>query len=228
MSREYKACNALVMLRRTLVAHRLIIRNKPRCRGLRKDATGSETASQRSQIERIESRLPRFLQRIVTPLRQAPISHVTAFVILHEITAVVPLFGLAAAFHYSNWLPPFISEWKWVSDGTEKFGGYLRKRGWITEDKRSGKWWGRGEGSVKIVVEFGAAYAITKALMPLRLLLSAWMTPWFARWTVIPFMGFARRAFGSKKTDVVTKSPAGGTNAVGAGVMPKDPRSSVK
>jgi len=29
--------------------------------------------------------------------------------------------------------------------------------------------------------------------MPVRIVVSAWLTPWFARWTVVPFIGLFRR-----------------------------------
>ncbi|KAI9847931.1 MAG: hypothetical protein M1837_001448 [Sclerophora amabilis] len=97
---------------------------------------------------------PKFLHRYAEPLRRAPVTHITSFLILHEITAIVPLFGLAATFHYTNYLPPYISEGKWVSDGVEKFGNYFRRKGWLgDEGKGKYKWWGRGEGGVRIVVE---------------------------------------------------------------------------
>jgi hypothetical protein len=176
-----------------------------------------------ARISRLESRLPRFLSHILVPLRNAPISHITAFLLLHELTAVIPLFGLAGAFHYYNWLPPYISEWKWVQDGTEKFGKWLRKRGWIEEEKRSGKWFGRGEGSVRIVIELATAYAITKALLPLRLVLSVWATPWFARWTVLPFTGLLRKLFKIQRGGggAANVHAATGTTSLSGGVMPR-------
>ncbi len=52
-------------------------------------------------------------------------------------------------------MPPFIGEGRWVSDGVEKFGDYFRKKGWLgNEKKRRYKWWGRGEGTTRIVVEY--------------------------------------------------------------------------
>jgi hypothetical protein len=105
-------------------------------------------------MEKINSRLPRFLQRFMVPLRNAPVSHITAFLILHELTAVVPLFGLAATFHYTQWMPPYISEGKLVSQGVEKFGNYFRRKGWLgDEDAGRYKWWGRGEGGIRVVTE---------------------------------------------------------------------------
>ena len=110
----------------------------------------------RSRIVRITSRLPKFLQGYTTPLINAPLTHISAFLFLHELTAVIPLFGLAATFHYTRWMPPFISEGKWVSDGVEKFGNYFRRKGWLGEEgkARRYRWWGRGEGGTRIVVEY--------------------------------------------------------------------------
>lgn len=85
-----------------------------------------------------------------------------------------------------------------------------------------GSWWGSGEGAVRIVVELATAYAITKALLPFRLVVSIWATPTFARWTVLPVTTWAKRLFG--RTKMQGKSvPAAGTGAVGAGVLPRDP-----
>lgn len=181
-------------------------------------------AGKASTISRIEARLPRFLGRYIAPLRSAPVSHITAFLVLHEITAIVPVFGLAYAFHYLNWLPPILGEGKWVKTGTEKFGNYLRKKGWIEEESRGGRWFGRGETGVSLVVCLGAAYAVTKALLPLRIVLSVWATPWFARWTVLPVTNRISRLFSrsSKAAGTATKSSAAGTGAVGGGAIPKD------
>lgn len=207
------------MYRQTLIRSQRILRQ--RCLPSRLGRAYA-TEQPASRIGRIEARLPRFLRRFTTPLRTAPVSHITAFVALHELTAVVPLFGLAAVFHYTNWLPPYISEGKWVQEGTEKFGKWLRKRGWIKEESKTDRWFGRGQGGVRVVVELATAYAITKALLPLRLIVSVWMTPWFARWTVLPVTGYLRRVFWSSKGVNATKSAAAGTGATGAGVLPKE------
>ena len=109
----------------------------------------------RSQVVRLTSRLPKFLQPYTTPLINAPLTHISAFLLLHELTALLPLFGLAATFHYTRWMPPFISEGKWVSKSVEKTGNYFRKKGWLGEEgeTRRHKWWGRGEVGTRLVVE---------------------------------------------------------------------------
>lgn len=174
--------------------------------------------TQSSTYERLVARTPRFLRPTLTALHNAPVTHVTAFLILHEITAVIPLFGLAGAFHYYNWLPSYFAEGAWVVAGVEKFGGYFKKKGWIgateemetereakagqpmdeIEKTRGLKWWNRGEGGTRLVVEFATAYAVTKALLPLRLVLSVWGAPWFARWTVVPASNAFKKLFGKK------------------------------
>ena len=140
---------------------------------LRRGFTTPSTPS--SRLNKLNTRLPRFLQKYTTPLLNAPITHITSFLILHEITAIVPLLGLAGIFHYTEWLPPFFAEGKWIKEGVERFGKYFRRKGWLGKieegeiegvkadlDKDGGRigsrprrdvWWGRGEGGVRVVVE---------------------------------------------------------------------------
>jgi len=143
--------------------------------------------------------VPSFLRPYTRRLINAPVSHVTSFLILHEITAVVPLLGLFGLFHYSNWLPEAWKEGKTVREGVEKFSRYFRRKGWVAEDEddtagRSAKW--TGEQGVRVVLEVAVAYAITKALLPARLILSVWATPWFARVFVLPLTGLFGMLFG--------------------------------
>ena len=109
----------------------------------------------RSRVERVQSRLPKYLHRYVEHLINAPITHISAFLLLHEITALVPLVGLTATFHYTKWMPPFVGEGKWVAEGVEKYGNYLRRKGWLgQEEGKRYKWWGRGKGGTRVVIEY--------------------------------------------------------------------------
>jgi hypothetical protein len=200
--------------------------------------------SSSDRVARLNRRLPRFLQRYTSALVNAPLSHITSFLILHELTAIVPLFGLAGYFHYTHWLPSWFAEGAFVLSGVERFGRYFRRKGWIRSgekeeaerevleaqhmenDAREGglrkvdKAWNVGEGGVRLVVEFATAYAITKALIVPRVVFSVWATPGFARWTVVPLMGKATSLFriGRPKAG---KSPSAGTGVAGGGVVPK-------
>jgi hypothetical protein len=149
--------------------------------------------------------------------------------ILHEITAIVPLVGLAAWFHYSNWLPSVFVENETLKPGIEKFGRYFRRKGWFGLDQDTPVdvdgsvpvITSEGEGEygqakvalgtspgTRIVVEVAAAYAITKALLPLRIILSVWATPWFARvfigkiWGGIRGLGSGKGNIGKMTTGV--------------------------
>ena len=190
-------------------------------------ADASKANSYRERlVQRIHSKVPLFLHPYTRKLVNAPAAHLTSFLILHEITAVVPLVGLAGFFHYSNWLPQSISEWKWASDGVAKFGNWFKKKGWLAkvqrdeEGKIQGDYWARmGDARFRVVLEWvtplrkqdqkekyankmdrlATAYAITKVLLPVRLGLCFYATPWFARTFIEPVKLGVRGIFGKRK-----------------------------
>lgn len=122
----------------------------------------------------------------------------------------MPLLGLAGLFHYTEWLPKGMVEGKWLTEGMERFGRYFGRKGWFGFERvdaqgagrevlKEGegvqeldgnvngaveeveKRWHVGEKGGRILVEVATAYAITKVLLPVRILVSVWATPWFAR-----------------------------------------------
>ena len=142
--------------RHLLLDFRARICGQRRCFSSKVDDVGlNAPRKSRSRIDRISGRLPKFLQRYTTPLITAPVTHTSAFLLLHELTAVVPLLGLAGVFHYTQWLPPYISEGAWFSKGVEIFGKWFRKRGWLGEEgvARRDRWWNVGEVGSRVVVE---------------------------------------------------------------------------
>lgn len=150
------------------------------------------------------------MQKYTRRLKDAPVSHVVAFLILHELTAIVPLVGLFGLFHWvggssgGSKLVPLdymINHFGGqVVDGVRRFEKYFRRKGWFgfggegdKEDKGKEsageeatttdavmKRWASAESKYRIVVEVGLAYSITKMLLPLRIAASLWATPWFA------------------------------------------------
>ncbi|CAK7268783.1 hypothetical protein SEPCBS57363_003267 [Sporothrix epigloea] len=156
-----------------------------------------------SRAERILSRLPPSMQKYTRQLKDAPVSHIVAFLILHELTAIVPLIGLFGLFHYaagSGRLIPLDYMMQHyggqVADGVRRFEKYFRRKEWFgfrrdeaeqpSTDKSQEaaatnameKW--KSDNKYRIVVEVGLAYAITKVLLPVRIVASVWATPWFA------------------------------------------------
>lgn len=163
----------------------------------------SSQASQASRIDRITARLPRRLQKYTNGLRNAPLSHIVSFLILHEITAIVPLFALFGVFHYTDYVPvSWMTEHfgSYVQAGVARFERYFSRKGWFgftREDRNSDssstaghrnksqteeamERFQSGEQKYRILVEVSLAYAITKALLPVRIIGSVWATPWFA------------------------------------------------
>ncbi|KAK2056436.1 hypothetical protein LY76DRAFT_495396, partial [Colletotrichum caudatum] len=191
----------------------------------RNSSTNPSPSSTSRAAQRLLDRVPLRFQKYTTGLRKAPLSHVIAFLVLHEITAVVPLLGLFGLFHYTNFLPLEYVSGHWagyVRDGVGMAERYFSRKGWFGfeagdrgtmtgEMDKSGnhgtgdapqdsgrstqdlleRW--QHDGKYKVVVEVAMAWAITKALLPARILVSVWGTPWFAG-----VMGRARGVFTSK------------------------------
>ncbi|CEJ89761.1 hypothetical protein VHEMI05586 [[Torrubiella] hemipterigena] len=163
----------------------------------------STQSSQASRIDRITARLPRPLRKYTTGLRNAPLSHVVSFLILHELTAILPLFGLFALFHYTSIAPiEYMTQHfgEYVQSGVSRFEKYFKKKEWFgftKEDstiskQETGNTTGAqtddvlqkiatGDAKYTVLMEVALAYAITKALLPIRIIGSVWATPWFAK-----------------------------------------------
>jgi hypothetical protein len=136
---------------------------------------------------------------------------VVAFLLLHEITAVVPLLGLFGLFHYTEHVPVawMVAHYGgYVREGVGRFERWFARRGWFgfggaAAAEEGVKIQGQGDGGVeesggagagaegvllrwerdpkyRVVVEIGLAYALTKVLLPVRIVGSVWATPWFA------------------------------------------------
>lgn len=106
-----------------------------------------------------------------------------------------------------------------MSQGTERFGRYFGRKGWfgfsradegsaaaaevegrsLSEEEREERIerkWHVGEQGSRILIEVATAYAITKVLLPVRIVVSVWATPWFAR----AVLGRVRGLFGRGKS----------------------------
>lgn len=167
-----------------------------------------QKSSRASRVDRITAKLPRRLQKYTNGLQNAPVSHIVSFLILHELTAIVPLFALFALFHYTTFVPVSymtLHFGSYVETGLSRFEKYFSRKGWFgfqpgdaEQDKREGvhafEKWQSGEQKYQILVEVALAYAITKAILPLRIIGSVWATPWFATMLLRMRGYFARKS----------------------------------
>jgi len=123
----------------------------------------------------------------------------------------VPLFLFAGLFHYTGLLPENARDWKWVDESVGKAERYARRKGWVGDEaealvREGGTRETEGEVQVavkeisgaglRIVLELATAWAVTKALLPVRIVGCVWATPWFARSVVLPGGKVMRRVFG--------------------------------
>lgn len=171
-------------------------------------------SSQASRIDRFTSKLPKRLQKYTQGLRNAPVSHVVSFLILHELTAIVPVVGLFAFFHYTTYAPVgYMTEYfgEYVQSGVSRFEKYFKRKEWFgfTKDTDASEGEGGkvtthqtdeilrrmegGDTKYKVLVEVALAWAITKAILPLRIIGSVWATPWFAGVLVRTRAAFTRK-----------------------------------
>ncbi|KAK3325595.1 hypothetical protein B0H66DRAFT_529621 [Apodospora peruviana] len=176
--------------------------------------TTSIKTSSSQKLQRVLARLPPSLQKYTTRLRSAPVSHIVAFLVLHELTAIISLLALFGVFHYAATGPTDDSDsaskmsvgrlvgyildryGATVGEGAAKFERYFSRKGWFgfttteaqtqtqtSDDKeveQLQKYRESDDGKYRIAVEIGLAYVLTKALLPARIVVSVWATPWFA------------------------------------------------
>lgn len=154
--------------------------------------------------------VPRFLRPYTTQFIYAPVSHVTAFLILHELTAIVPLVGIWYVLHQHHDLFMALTldlpSWA-LEKGTKVIDKVLQE--WNFENYSLSD-------KIKFITEGAYAYVIVKALFPVRLAVSLLGMPFFARWFVLPFTRIFFRVRNTEKS--TTQSP---TKAHSAKEVPK-------
>ncbi|RDW84769.1 hypothetical protein BP6252_02359 [Coleophoma cylindrospora] len=137
------------------------------------------------RLNKILAAVPKPLRKYTDPLRDAPKTTILTFLVLHEITAIVPLFGFAGLFHYTEWIPSSFADGTYV----DKFARYFRRKKWfgftdeqqedaqVHMEMQNGQQVWMGEAGRRILIEVAAAYALTKVLLPVRILGCVWATP---------------------------------------------------
>ncbi|KAI1390844.1 uncharacterized protein F4822DRAFT_164760 [Hypoxylon trugodes] len=113
-------------------------------------STTRQTQRADAILNRASRWVPKRLHAHLSRLRSAPFSHVAAFLVLHEATAILPLFGLAYLFYSMEWVPTswVLGPWAaWAEEGLKRYARWFRKRGWFGMGEDGGK-----EGEEKLEV----------------------------------------------------------------------------
>lgn len=127
-------------------------------------------------------KLPSWAAKYADRFKNHPTSHITSFLILHELTAVLPLPILWWFFHSFDWTPDGLPT-EALEKGIEVASKQLKKWGLIYT----------GDDGSRYIFEGAAAYAVVKLLLPLRIATSLSLTPMFARRVVVPITRLIRR-----------------------------------
>ncbi|KAI8350414.1 hypothetical protein B0O80DRAFT_389179 [Mortierella sp. GBAus27b] len=130
--------------------------------------------------ESTKPRISKFRQ-YAEQFKNKPASHLISFGILHEITAVVPLPIVYFALVETGVKIPFPEQA--MEEGNRFVQRVAKYYGWNLE----------GADGARVMLNMATSYAVVKALLPVRLALCVWMTPWTATRVVSPIMNFWRR-----------------------------------
>ncbi|AET38259.1 Mrx11p Ecym_2539 [Eremothecium cymbalariae DBVPG len=111
-------------------------------------------------------------------LKNGPISTVTAFLVLHEVTAVAPLLMIWYILYNLectdlSMLPDYVNQ-KLTAVGSPVIEKLVKEHG-------------QGCDKQKLITSGAIAYCIVKILYPARILLSLWAAPYFARILSLPY-----------------------------------------
>ncbi|KAG0208837.1 hypothetical protein BGX28_000312 [Mortierella sp. GBA30] len=141
--------------------------------------TATATAAVKAQ-QPFEPKVSKFRQ-YAEQFKNKPASHLLSFGILHEITAVVPLPIVYFALAETGFKIPFPDQA--MEEGNRFVGRVAKYYGWDLE----------GAEGARVMLNMATSYAVVKALLPVRLALCVWMTPWTATRIVSPVINFWKR-----------------------------------
>jgi hypothetical protein len=88
-------------------------------------------------------KVPRKLSRYAALFAGKPVSYLTSFLILHELTAILPVGGIFWYIHTTSWTPPGISQ-EFVKQKMESLQRWSDRKGYG---------WFRGDQGARVLLE---------------------------------------------------------------------------
>ncbi len=131
---------------------------------------------------KLQKRHASYIQRYKDKLAKAPAQHLTSFLILHELTAIIPLplvyFALEGLdLPWDNLFSP-----ETLEVGDVRMKNMMKYFGFTPFEQGSSK-----------ALNAAASYIVVKAAMPLRVGASFALTPWFAKRFISPIVHLFKR-----------------------------------
>ena len=121
---------------------------------------------------------PRFSRYFDKLLEASPIPTIASFFILHELTAIIPLFSVWYLLYNWNILGDINLSGDFITQCSDAIERLVGTRASEFADKH------------RLIISGALSYALVKILAPARILVSLWGAPYVARWMVIPFRNF--------------------------------------
>ncbi|CAF1077114.1 unnamed protein product [Rotaria sordida] len=120
-------------------------------------------------------------RQYVDRLKERPASHITAFAILHEITAILPFPFIYFPLKWSRLGEYIPIPTEYIQEGNRKINRIRTRYGLKPLDESS-----------LVLINLSITYAIVKLILPLRIGLSFILTPWLASIITRSFTFFQR------------------------------------
>ncbi|KAI3403631.2 hypothetical protein KGF56_003558 [Candida oxycetoniae] len=130
----------------------------------------------------ILKRVPKFLHNYASQFINAPFSNLVAFIILHELTAIIPLFGIWYYLHnHPGLIPLDLPQWA-LTKGAKVLDSLLDQFNWNINSSDK----------IALLMEGAYSFTIVKLLLPVRVIISLSGMPLFAKLFVLPITNLFR------------------------------------
>ncbi|CAG8661465.1 5456_t:CDS:2, partial [Acaulospora morrowiae] len=120
------------------------------------------------------------LRKYANQFRTKPTSHIVSFLILHELTAIIPIPIIYVFLSTTGIEIPFSQSV--LDEGNEFINRVVVYYGYEPFENGS-----------RVALNLVTSYAIVKFLLPVRIAICIWLTPWTAERIISPATGLVRR-----------------------------------
>ncbi|KAK6204867.1 uncharacterized protein RJT21DRAFT_117329 [Scheffersomyces amazonensis] len=143
--------------------------------------TGTQSQTLPYNTHPILKRIPKIFRPYASRFITAPVSHSVSFLILHELTAIIPLVGIwYALYKYPEYFSTYsttITENDLYIKGVEVINKSVEKYQLGVDDVSE---------KMRLISAGASSYVIVKLLGPARIIVSIGLMDPFARWIILP------------------------------------------
>ncbi|GMG39941.1 unnamed protein product [Ambrosiozyma monospora] len=194
------------------VSTHLIYKSQPKI--IKQKSANTDTETKKETVSDIEDHVknkklaknkyyqntPNFLKPYMKELMLRPMQFTLSFLILHEVTAILPFLGLWSLMIKYDWLTNLISSFDFSQEIFQK-GVEILDKGLVNLQVND------AQEKLKIVTAGATSYAFTKALLPVRIPICFALAPYFDKYCVRPIGRILSAVFRRKDAGEPIKPP---------------------